>query len=522
MTRRASKHALCGPVKARRLIASADGLSVCVLVIGHADFGKRARNKVDGVPRSSLHPRDDASAEFSRVLRSQLLARSDEESSQEDDPSYSAWEEGRQRRQARVAAVVECGECGVCGESNGDMMTRGELCGGQQIGQSTARQQLQILEQLRLKREQQSAGAGSAFPSNGESEMAELAGIGLFFVQRDEGGKTVVDEVVGGGAAEASGRIMAGDVLLCVEGHDVQGLDLTEIRQLIVGRPGSSVTLEFSRRLPSVRHPRLALDDSSDEDAMSGDDAVRVLRRRQRGGVGAESSGEDMETYFVVRLVRAVQLSAHVESEEGPSPASHSVEPARKLPLTLSTSRAQAAQGSGKAVLPGEKRQGVSRHRKVETDGEADAASNSSARSLSHRSTELANLSGHSSGEDDCGAGGGALSSPVTPCETKMTDKPVSVEQVCAFLVGIELGEYEGIFFANKIDGDMLQDLQEQDLETDFGMTNKYHRRRLLSKRAACATARPLAGPMSAASAASTAEKQDSSSCVQEVGATAL
>ena len=58
-----------------------------------------------------------------------------------------------------------------------------------------------------------------------------------------------------------------------------------------------------------------------------------------------------------------------------------------------------------------------------------------------------------------------------------------SVEEVCEWLGSIHLSEFASMFRANKIDGEMLGDLSEADLECDFGMTNKYHRRRLMSKR---------------------------------------
>jgi C-terminal processing protease CtpA/Prc len=50
-----------------------------------------------------------------------------------------------------------------------------------------------------------------------------VAGIGLFFVQREKG-LCVVDEVVAGGAADSSGRISVGDVLLSVDGRPVDGV----------------------------------------------------------------------------------------------------------------------------------------------------------------------------------------------------------------------------------------------------------------------------------------------------------
>jgi diacylglycerol kinase (ATP) len=58
----------------------------------------------------------------------------------------------------------------------------------------------------------------------------------------------------------------------------------------------------------------------------------------------------------------------------------------------------------------------------------------------------------------------------------------MSVDEVCAWLETLELGEYCERFRANKIDGELLLSLEERDLEEDFAMENKYHRRRLLRK----------------------------------------
>jgi hypothetical protein len=70
----------------------------------------------------------------------------------------------------------------------------------------------------------------------------------------------------------------------------------------------------------------------------------------------------------------------------------------------------------------------------------------------------------------------------------------------------MELGEYASIFRENKIDGVMLLGLNEKDLDDDFGMRNKYHRLRFLTKRSFFAwsdTGLP-AQPLSAVSAATT------------------
>jgi len=503
-------------------------------------FGKRSRHVVEGVPRSSLYARDDSSAEFSSLFKTR--GQGDGHSTDGEEPSFSSWEEGRRRRQARVAEVVECGLCRTEDED-------GTLVGAHarpHIGESTARQQLKILEQLRLKREQQVADSNECIPST----TSELAGIGLFFVQRQEG-TCVVDEVVGGGAAESSGRINVGDVLLCVDGRAVAGLELADIRHLIIGRPGTGVTLDFSRRLSSTRRPRFGLDDSSDEETMSGNEDVMVLRRRQREECGLDS--EELETYFVVRIIRKVQVRLHVDSNEGPSPLKHVAEHAAedaaaspsKMMLLLPSTRAagQGLKDTGRTALGAQDRvRAEDRVRatavaqktvllphdsKAEAEGEGDVASCSSAQSLSHRSTVVANLSEHSSGDDDNASGPVVQNRASAPGTPNIPDNMAvaSVDQVCEWLDEIELSEYQPMFRANKIDGEMLQDISEDDLMSEyFGMTNKYHRRRLLGKRATCAMCAVAELPIeplsaaSAASAASTASAPNSSSrkCEQD------
>ena len=382
------------------------------------------------------------------------------------------------------------------------------------MGESTARQQLKILHQLRMKREHEQQGthafAGNSAGEAGgqrETEMAELVGIGLYFVQLDAG-LCAVDEIVAGGAAESSGRIQVGDVLLSVDGQGVGGMELAQIRQLIIGRPGTAVTLDFSRKVP----------------ALSDDECVPVMRPRRRSRA-LGSDDEEIETQFVVCLVRAVPLHSHVNdhSDECPSPALKDLKPrlgdhsvAAAAPLSLSCNRTPAgrgqavsssAQDKGSVKLVTHKSDVLSHSSKAEREAEGDAASNSSAQSLSHRSTVLASLSNqNSSGEDDCGGRGGIAaqgSAPATPIDSAKA--PASVDEVCAWLYEIELGEYVTVFHANKIDFQMLQDLEEDDLLADFGMTNKYHRRRLLSKRAMCVVLQKPAEPLSALSAATTA-----------------
>ena len=87
-------------------------------------FGKRTRPVVEGVPRSSLYSRDDSSAEFSRIFAARADGMAGDDSSDDEAPTFSAWDAGRRRRQARVSQVVgkREDECGFCGEGDGDDM----------------------------------------------------------------------------------------------------------------------------------------------------------------------------------------------------------------------------------------------------------------------------------------------------------------------------------------------------------------------------------------------------------------
>jgi hypothetical protein len=58
---------------------------------------------------------------------------------------------------------------------------------------------------------------------------------------------THVERVVPGFAAERSGRILSGDVVLAVDGVGVGGVPLDAIRRLTVGPEGTSVTVEAAR-----------------------------------------------------------------------------------------------------------------------------------------------------------------------------------------------------------------------------------------------------------------------------------
>ena len=57
----------------------------------------------------------------------------------------------------------------------------------------------------------------------------------------------VIESVFEGGPASESGKVVCGDVLIKIDGRDVSGLTLDEIREHIVGLPGTSLTLQLRR-----------------------------------------------------------------------------------------------------------------------------------------------------------------------------------------------------------------------------------------------------------------------------------
>ena len=70
---------------------------------------------------------------------------------------------------------------------------------------------------------------------------------------------------------------------------------------------------------------------------------------------------------------------------------------------------------------------------------------------------------------------------PLEPC--KMTLDPNGVEAVISWLDKLQLGQYKRAFKENSVDKDVLLSLTEDDLQTDFGVQNKYHVRKIILQR---------------------------------------
>lgn len=76
---------------------------------------------------------------------------------------------------------------------------------------------------------------------------AGLAGVGVFFQQDPDSHDVFVRSLVPGGSADRCGKILANDVIVSVDGSAVRGRSLQELRDLILGAPGSNISLSFMR-----------------------------------------------------------------------------------------------------------------------------------------------------------------------------------------------------------------------------------------------------------------------------------
>jgi len=81
-----------------------------------------------------------------------------------------------------------------------------------------------------------------------QASQASRAGVGLLFMTtQDNPPQIVVKEVVQSGSAWRSGMVKAGDIIIKVENVNIQNQPLSNLRDLILGEPGTFVTLGFNR-----------------------------------------------------------------------------------------------------------------------------------------------------------------------------------------------------------------------------------------------------------------------------------
>jgi len=83
--------------------------------------------------------------------------------------------------------------------------------------------------------------------AGGAQEDLSKCGVGLYFEKDKNGPYMMVKEVTARGSAEREGSIRPGDKITAVDGIDIDGKSLHQIRGLIVGEPGTIVNLSIER-----------------------------------------------------------------------------------------------------------------------------------------------------------------------------------------------------------------------------------------------------------------------------------
>ncbi len=213
-----------------------------VLVLHTAERRKRSqsapREVVAGVPHSSLHGHatDSTSTEF----RSRTHADSTSSSTEDElGPHPAALRYGRvQQKSAQADMYRSEGARSDLSSHDGNCLQNRDF------GDSCKQQPLQ--QHAAHRPGSSASNAGGKSHQRGKLDGSK-AGVGLFFVQNAGGGACVVDEIINGSTAHKDGRIMVGDVLLSVDGVGVQDKDLSDVRKMIVGDPGTQVALQVQR-----------------------------------------------------------------------------------------------------------------------------------------------------------------------------------------------------------------------------------------------------------------------------------
>ena len=84
------------------------------------------------------------------------------------------------------------------------------------------------------------------YQSHKEQMANEYVGIGVTIVQDEETQGFTIKEVTAGGPAEEAG-IQVGDIVIGVDGTDVCGMEMTDVRNLVRGEAGTTVELAVRR-----------------------------------------------------------------------------------------------------------------------------------------------------------------------------------------------------------------------------------------------------------------------------------
>merc|ERR1719199_2071656 len=91
--------------------------------------------------------------------------------------------------------------------------------------------------------------AGYAPAAAAAADRSRVYGVGVLFAERivesTSALEVFVKQVYAGGPADQSGQIKVGDVLVSVNGEDVAGHNLQDLRRVVPGPLDSAVTLGF-------------------------------------------------------------------------------------------------------------------------------------------------------------------------------------------------------------------------------------------------------------------------------------
>ncbi|EKX38951.1 hypothetical protein GUITHDRAFT_143937, partial [Guillardia theta CCMP2712] len=78
-------------------------------------------------------------------------------------------------------------------------------------------------------------------------EMIDRTGVGLLMQFDPTALCVVIKGCVKGGAADRDGRIEASDVIVAVDGVEARDKSIEQVREMIIGPQGSSVTLKLKK-----------------------------------------------------------------------------------------------------------------------------------------------------------------------------------------------------------------------------------------------------------------------------------
>ena len=96
----------------------------------------------------------------------------------------------------------------------------------------------------------QAIHSASSSPATRRCAPTKGVGVGMLIQRYPDTGQVVVMKLIEGGPAHADGRVMAGDLLLRVDGAETRLLTSSDILRRISGAEGTRVELTFKRGEP--------------------------------------------------------------------------------------------------------------------------------------------------------------------------------------------------------------------------------------------------------------------------------